>query len=816
MRLEPSSYHYAVERPDKSFLFLNNSKLYVCGWFFDSQGRPGKLIKVLSNKNEFICKPLNRMDIQLKYEEMGISVDPMCGFYCHCELSRGVKHVRILAFLHSGQWIKLASYLVIVQKEKIEAQKEGLRLASTSKTVIPRPGLTLPNEQWLKVSLELFLANGAAKLKFPFFPDPLVSIVMSTRNRAELLYQCLQSILAHVSIPYELIIADNCSTDATAQLLAKVEGIKTFKNEQDLEYLLSVNKAASMTKGKYLLLLNNDIILSPQSIDHLLRTIESYPGCGAVGCKLVRPDGSLQEAGSIIWADGSGLAYGRNDPNPMSPEYSFVREVDYCSAACLLVRRELWERLGGYDPRYVPAYYEDSDLCLGLWSLGYKVVYQPAALVFHYEFGSRSIKTAMKMMEKNSKKFLEKWQDRLKTLHRPDFDVLKGRDRRNQSLSSDFKGRLLFIDDRVPHPRLGSGYGRSWSILRVLERSGYLLTFYPLASQEYPLTNGQSSLLEKIELMLQWGREKLENFLEERQGYYDLVFVSRPHNFRVFSALIKRRPELVAHSRVIYDAEAIYSLREILKKSLYGIDQTEEEKTRLIQEEISLGRLAHRVVAVTGREARYFEGAGCRVFILGHALECHPTQREFKEREGFLFVGYMGEEGPNTDGLYWFAYQVLPILKKKIKDNFEVFAVGKALEDFVKKLEPLGIKFLGELEDIRPLYERSRVFIVPTRYAAGIPMEAHKAASYGIPMVATSLVAEQLSWVAGEHLLATDDPEEFAECCLKLYKEESLWKKTRQKALDRVKEDCDPKKFEDNLLSILKFSERSEESKMND
>ncbi|QSR86373.1 glycosyltransferase [Candidatus Methylacidiphilum infernorum] len=816
MRLEPSSYHYAVERPDKSFLFLKNSKLYVCGWFFDSQGRPGKLIKVLSNKNEFICKPQNRMDIQLKYEEMGISVDPMCGFYCHCELSRGVKHVRILALLHSGQWIKLASNLIIVHKTNSKAYNKEEPLLTTSKPVDSHSLVGSQNGQWLKVSLELFLANGAARLKFPFFPDPLISIVMSTRNRAELLYQCLQSILAHVSIPYELIIADNCSTDATAQLLAKVEGIKTFKNEQDLEYLLSVNKAASMAKGKYLLLLNNDIILSPQSIDHLLRTIESYPGCGAVGCKLVRPDGSLQEAGSIIWADGSGLAYGRNDPNPMSPEYSFVREVDYCSAACLLVRRELWERLGGYDPRYVPAYYEDSDLCLGLWSLGYKVVYQPAALVFHYEFGSRSIKTALKMMEKNSKKFLEKWQDRLKTLHRPDFDVLKGRDRRNQSLSSDFKGRLLFIDDRVPHPRLGSGFGRSWSILRVLERSGYLLTFYPLVSQEYPLTNGQSSFLEKIELMLQWGIEKLENFLEERQGYYDLVFVSRPHNFRAFSALIKRRPELVGHSRVIYDAEAIYSLREILKKSLYGIDQTEEEKTRLIQEEISLGRLAHRVVAVTSREARYFEGAGCRVFILGHALECHPTQREFKEREGFLFVGYMGEENPNTDGLYWFAYQVLPILKKKIQDNFEVFAVGKALEDFVKKLEPLGIKFLGELEDLQPLYERSRVFIVPTRYAAGIPMKAHEAASYGIPMVATSLIAEQLSWVAGEHLLIADDPEEFAECCLKLYKEESLWKKIRQRALDRVKEDCDPKKFEDNLLSILKFSERSEERKMND
>ncbi|QSR89725.1 glycosyltransferase [Methylacidiphilum caldifontis] len=805
------SYTYVVENPSRPVFFLKNSKLYVCGWFFDAEGKAAKQIKIQTKKDVFLCQPRERMDIKKKYEEIGFYIDSKCGFDCFCDLSRGIKWVKIYALVLSGQWVKLADFVIIVHKKKSSTDQ--------SVNVVHKPkAYSQPadkNVEWLRAALELFIENNRTSLLFPTFADPTLSIVISTRNRAELLYQCLQSILAHVSIPYELIIADNSSTDSTPLLLKKIQGIKTFRNEKDLEYLQSVNKAASLARAKYLLLLNNDIILSPQSIDHLLKTMEAYPRCGAVGCKLVRPDGTLQEAGSIIWADGSALAYGRNDPQPMRPEYSFIREVDYCSAACLLIRRDLWERLGGYDPRYVPAYYEDSDLCLGLWSLGYKVVYQPASVVFHYEFGSRPVETAMAMMAKNKEKFFEKWKDWLKTHHRADFDVLKARDRRDQPLVpvkdkerlEGFKGRILFLDDRIPHPRLGRGYGRSFSILQILERSGYFLTFYPLISQEdYPIKNEQLSFMEKIELMVGWGPEKLEIFLQERQGYYDFLFVSRIYNFKTLTTIIQKRPELFVQSRIIYDAEAIFAKREILKNALYGINQTEEEKSKLLQEEVSFGRFAHRILAVSSKEAQYFEEKGYKVHLLGHTLECHLSEKGFKERTGFLFVGYMGEKGPNTDGLAWFKGYVLPVLKQKMQEKLEVFAVGETAEDFVEQIGLSEIKFLGHLEDIRPFYEQCRVFIAPTRYAAGIPMKVHEAASYGVPVVTTSLIAEQLSWNHGEELLVADSPEDFAECCLKLHSDETLWESIREQAFNRVKKDCDPKRFEENLLSALDFS----------
>src|SRR5205085_6064186 len=108
---------------------------------------------------------------------------------------------------------------------------------------------------------------------------------------------------------------------------------------------------------------------------------------GAVGGKLVFPDGRLQEAGSIIWSDGSGDAYGRGG-DPASPEFNFARPVDFCSGALLLTPRSLFERLGGFDERYRPAYYEDADYCARLWARGYTVRYEPAAVAIHHEFGS--------------------------------------------------------------------------------------------------------------------------------------------------------------------------------------------------------------------------------------------------------------------------------------------------------------------------------------------------------------------------------------------------------------------------------------------
>ncbi len=243
-----------------------------------------------------------------------------------------------------------------------------------------------------RVSLQTFLCIDAL-LDLPTQTIPLVSIIVVLFNRAELTLACLRSIRENFDESFEVIIVDNASSDETSLLLDRIRGARIIRNDENRNFLLAVNQAAHEAHGRHLLLLNNDAQLLPGTLRAAIDTLESDTNIGAVGARVVLLDGSLQEAGSIIWRDGSCLGYGRGD-NPFSSTYMFRRDVDYCSGAFLLTRRSAWEKLGGFDEAYRPAYYEETDYCMRLWEYGLRVVYEPAAVILHYEFASQSAKGA--------------------------------------------------------------------------------------------------------------------------------------------------------------------------------------------------------------------------------------------------------------------------------------------------------------------------------------------------------------------------------------------------------------------------------------
>jgi GT2 family glycosyltransferase len=295
------------------------------------------------------------------------------------------------------------------------------------------------------IQLKSFLTSGSC-LELPHSDDPVVSVILVLFNRGELTFACLRSLAENYRERLEVIIVDNASQDDTAMLLDRLQGVQVIRNAENRNFLLAVNQAAKAAKGEYLLLLNNDAQVLPGTIHSALRTIRSASDIGAVGGRLILLDGTLQEAGSIIWRDGSCMGYGRGD-NPFAPMYMFRRDVDYCSGAFLLTPRRVWEELGGFDETFKPAYYEETDYCMRLWQRNRRVVYDPNAILLHYEFGSsESTAQATDLQREHQRVFAARHHASLSAQYSPDLNsVLSARmkDRGKSACCSSTIARLI-------------------------------------------------------------------------------------------------------------------------------------------------------------------------------------------------------------------------------------------------------------------------------------------------------------------------------------------------------------------------------------
>lgn len=373
-------------------------------------------------------------------------------------------------------------------------------------------------------------------IAFPQVDRPILSVVMVTYGGWNWVREALESVIERTEPCYEVIVVDNASPDETSERLRdEVEGAKVLFNLGNLGFAAGVNRGVCHATAPYVALLNSDAMVQRDWLPPLLEVLDGDPRAGAVVPMLLNLDGTLQEAGSLVGADGSTLAWGAGG-DPAGPQYRFRRYTDYASAACLLMKRSTFLSVGGLDPRYPIGYYEDVDMCLALAERGLRVVYQPRSRVMHVRWGSSDVEEAGRLMHANRPILLGRWRHKL--AGRPSLvhwqlptlphRVVAARD-------AEALHRVLVIAGEAPDPAT-----RGWRLLAGLAE------VWPTDRVTLALTNESSVEDDRVERLLELGvevasrPEEWEAWLVARLFHYSTVVIDDPEIFERFERLLTR------------------------------------------------------------------------------------------------------------------------------------------------------------------------------------------------------------------------------------------------------------------------------------
>lgn len=622
----------------------------------------------------------------------------------------------------------------------------------------------------------------AAKLVFPVpSEEPEVSIVIPIYNKWQYTLNCLKSIYENTDGNYEVVVINDASTDETAEVLSKAKNLRVVRNEQNAGFVGSCNRGARASKGHYILFLNNDTMVTKGWLPPLLEVIKKED-VGAVGAKLLYPDGMLQEAGGIIWNDGTAWNYGRGD-NPDKPEYNYVREVDYCTGACLLVKRELFEKAGGFDERFKPGYCEDSDLCLSLRNMGYKVIYQPVSVVVHFEGVSCGTDTSSgikRYQEINRPKFVEKWSRVLQKDHYPP-------DAQNVFLARDRVSgkRILLIDHYVPIYDQDAGSFDMFSMLKILVDLGNKVTFIgdSLLRLE-PYTQGLQQ--KGIEVIYAPYVLSAEVYIEKYGRFFDIVILSRAHVALKYLDGVKR---YCTRAKTIYDTVDLQFLRESRQASIENNDKLRKQAEQTKANELYLAKNTDItfVVSPVEKEVLLKEDPSLNVEVIIRSVHSVTTpQKPFSDRKDILFIGGFAHP-PNIDAVVYFVEEIFPLIKQKMPD-VHFYIVGSNPPKEVLSLRSNAVVVTGYMKDVAPYFDNCRVFVAPLRYGAGVKGKILLSMSYGMPVVTTSVGAEGMALADGVNALIADEAEEFAAKVARLYEDEELWNNVSQISIRNIEQ----------------------------
>lgn len=655
-------------------------------------------------------------------------------------------------------------------------------------TVSSRP-VTLDLKSRPKVS--------AADIHFPAESSPVVSIVIPVHGKCEYTLRCLKSIADHrSSMPYEVIVVDDHSPDDSPKVLRTIRGIRLLTNPENAGFIRTCNRGAREARGEYIIFLNNDTEVTEGWLDELVRTFHEIPGTGLVGSKLVYPDGRLQEAGGIIWNDGSAWNFGR-DQDPGLPEYNYAREVDYCSGASIMMPKALFKGLGGFDEHYVPAYCEDSDMALKVRSLGYSVIYQPHSVVVHHEgvtSGTDVTQGVKAHQVANNKKLYDRWRATLADHQAPGEFLDAAKDR-------GMKHRLLILDTSTPTPDQDAGSVTAINMMYLLHSMGFQVTFIP--EDNFLYMPDYTAALQRmgVEVLYHPYCNSVEQHLREHGARYDAAFL-----FRIDVAE-KHLPSIREHApqaRAVFLPTDLHYVRMRRGAELEGDEKKRQAAQLVKQNELRAVRAADATIVHSSfeRDELLREIPDARAYMSPLILNVpERLVRVFGERRDVAFVGGY-QHTPNVDAVEYFVRDIMPIMRRRLP-GVRFLMVGSKMPKRIQRLAAEDIIATGFVADLPNFLGRVRVTVSPLRYGAGVKGKVGMAMSLGLPVVSTSMGTEGMGLVPGESIRLADEPEAFVEHIVDLYQNESSWNQLSAAGLQFARDTWGAEASRETLKQIL-------------
>lgn len=703
------------------------------------------------------------------------------------EADLATERTRLAALLTSTSWRLTAPMRVLIRA--LRRARESLAFRLRSLRQLGRRGMNSLRQRGLQATMRRLLRGAAqpasmalstaplAAEETPFHPfalpdrgAPVVSVVIPVYNNFAYTEACLRA-LARVedATPFEVIVVDDASTDASWTHLQQIGGIVVERNAQNQGFIGTCNRGAARARGDYVFFLNNDTQVQDGFLAELLKVFASKPDAGLVGSRLIYPDGRLQESGGIIFSDGSGWNYGRFE-DPQHAHYTYVREVDYVSGAAIALPRALFEALGGFDPIYAPAYYEDTDLAFKVRAVaGRKVYVAPRSRVVHYEGISNGTDTGSGIKRHqviNQQTFLQRWDTVLRQHPAPGTDILLARQHR-------VRGRVLVIDACTPMPDQDSGSLRMYNLLDLLLQSGHAVTFFNEDRAYHP---GYAEALQDlgVEMLFHPWLSDVPAFFRERGRQFDVVILSRHYVAERFLPLVK---DHAPQAQVWFDTVDLHYLRERRAAELNGDTAALKASQQTMAQELALMRRCDLTLVVSAVEQQLLavDCPGARVEILSNIHAIPGRERGAQGRRDLCFIGGF-QHPPNVDAVLWFVREVWPHVLAEAPD-LVLHLIGSRTPPQITELASAQVIVHGFVADLTPFMRDCRMSIAPLRYGAGVKGKVNMSMSYGLPVVATDVAVEGMFLVDGTEALVADSPAAFAAAVLRLNSDDALWER---------------------------------------